>query len=372
MRYARNFSFIFFIFLIFFVSGCIGGLNFGGGSGNDFEEEFMFVGGDEALTVDFIGNNPPDRIFQGREFDIALIVQNVGEYEVPIDGVQFKLNGAKQLGVDCMPDESGCIIKQKNTEKLMPIIRAGEGYIPGGIDYINYEGLKYVGRNVLTEESPLALSIEACYPYKTVAVSDLCVTTSTESSVCDFFEPKTVFNSGSPLEISSIEQEGNFMEDGVLMAQVRISINHDGDSELYSIDSECNSLASKDFSRVTIESISLGNEVWTIGHTDTSCRINPDFTGTINESINCANVPKRDCTAVEQCRLISSRSSNEIEEFCGQDNIRLNDGEGFIVCFLPVGDGVSDYEERLVTTVSYVTTQIITKDISVMPSKWSN
>lgn len=350
LRYIRNFSLIFSIVVIFFFSGCI---DFGGG---DDTEVIMFVGGDDALTIDFIGSNPPDRIFQNREFDIAMIVRNEGEHLVKAGELSLRLNGASDLSVS--PDD---IIKT-NTEDLTQVLKAGEGHIPGGVEYIGYENLKYVGRNVLTEESPLAISIEACYPYETLTVSTLCVTTTADSTICDFLEERELQNSGAPITISSIEQQGNFKEGDTVYSHILITMEQNGDGDVYYKNSDCNSLNVYNLSRVTIESISLGNDVWT---SKDRCVLDPNFKNPF-ANIICEPISSDTCEQEPQCMI-----TNDIIEACGQDTFRLAaDGETSALCEIPIENVVSDYEERLVVVLGYKHTQLVSKDISIMPARW--
>jgi len=357
----------------------------------------MFAGGDDALYINFVGNNPPDRIFQSREFDIALILQNYGEYQVSAEDVSIKLNGAAQLGVICDEDDV-CNNIKTNAEDLSPIVKSESGYIPGGVDYIQYNNLKYTGRNVLTEESPLAISVEACYPYKTTAISELCITRSTESPICNFLEEKEVQNSGAPIHIKSVEQQGNFNQEGMIYSQVRIDFKEDGIGDVHDINANCDNLSSYNLAKVTIESLSLGNDVWDteekcIQTSEIGCH-RYDDNETICEAsevyvqrdgvtqkvyctygnfkcwndgsvIPCESLSNNLCSEQPGCEV-----SNDIKQLCGQDTFRLNDGETYTICEIPVEDVGVDFEERFVITLSYLHNQLLTKDISVMPANW--
>src|SRR3989344_3104983 len=63
---------------VFLVSGCVTP------QAEKKITDFGFLGGDNALEVKFLPQQPPDKIPETAEFDIALSVENIGEHEIDL------------------------------------------------------------------------------------------------------------------------------------------------------------------------------------------------------------------------------------------------------------------------------------------------
>jgi hypothetical protein len=281
-----------------------------------------FLGGEEGLDVSFVGNNPPARVFQNRNFNVLLRLENHGEQNIDAEAVRVLLSNSATFGYKDVPVKN-------NSESLTKRLSTETGFIPGGIEYVSFYDLYYSGSTMLTEDSPVSIAVDVCYPYKTIAVSDVCISReAAESDICDPLGEPRVDSTSGPLEVTKVNQLYNgrvsFAEyNNDVSIGVRIEFDIIGDGDLYGIQTDCNNLDNDFWKVITVDKITIGNETY-IGE--------------------------------------------QIEDHCSSDVFELDtEGEGFITCDFTIEDVALDFEERFTITTSYLHSQLLNKEISVMP-----
>jgi len=295
--------------LIVLLSGCLGGSTY----------NYIFVGGEDGLTVSFVGSNPPARVFQNRDFSVILQLENRGEYNIPEEAIRILFSNGQTFGVE------DADIVQSNSNMLQKRIKAETDFIPGGVEYISFEELSYSGPTMLTEDSPISLSLDVCYPYKTTSVADVCVSTKIDSDICDPLGEPIVQTTGGPILVSKIKQLSSATSGDKVWVDLEIDFELVGDGKIYDIRDECSNLDND--SVLTIEQISIGGQTFS--------------------------------------------SKDEVSELCsGKDNrigLHPEDKTQTIICNIPVENVIDDYTDRFTITVIYNHAFFINKQISVMP-----
>ena len=181
-----------------------------------------FVGGSEALELSFIEGSPPTEVtdkLEGEEgfpFDVTLVMENVGEYDIlPTQTMFITMSGF-------FPGDFS--INNPDRELLIEYPGSGDGIfegvkqdsdgnpIQGKIAYIRFpesSDLEFLYREPIPASTPLPFRVEVCYPYETEVVSDLCLMddlTSRDQPICSPSGARKVSNSGGPVHISSVTQ----------------------------------------------------------------------------------------------------------------------------------------------------------------------
>ena len=303
--------------MIVLVSGCT--LPFGVESNS---EAVTFLGGDEGLEISFVSNNPPPRVFQNRNFNVLLRLENHGEQNIDEGKVRVLLSNAQTFGYDKEPI-------QYNADTLTKRLSTETGFIPGGIEFISFYDLSYSGSTMLTEDSPVSVAVDVCYPYKTTAVADLCVSReAAESDICEPLGEPHIDTTSGPLEVTKINQLYNGVvsyaeSNNNVSVGIRIEFEIVGDGDIYSIDTDCDALDNEFWKNIAIDKITIGDDTY---------------------------------------------SGDLLIERCSSNELNLDEaGEGFINCDFTVEDVAYDFEERFTITLSYLHSQLLNKKISVMP-----
>ena len=310
---------IFLLTLVFLVSGCIGQA-----PAQDELSTGQFLGGEQGLELSYA--QLPPKVFQGDPFDINIVADNRGEYTIPNGTAQFELSNSKAFGFDT--SES---VKSNDYGEISKTIERG-GY--GGQTIVTFSDAKYSGE-VLTSESPVPISVEACYPYKTLAASDICIAQGEFSQICSPIEVKSVENSGAPVHVSEVEQLLSLFTQQHIRIGLLITIESKSEStDRYFSASSCNTRDGDNENEVVISKIRIGNIVFEPG----------------NQNHN----------------LMSSCGVDE----GNQVKVRLVDGVGKIQCNFPITNyvpGAGDYVERMIVELDYVHTTLANTNVGVIP-----
>ena len=163
-----------------------------------------FIGGTDAIKMDFVADSPPAEVTDGNQFpfDATVRLQNTGEDDVEANEVIVELSGIS-------PNDFGGTFTKNPGEKLLGKHKDIEGnVIEGTTSYVTFPGFKFKGK--LAGNTPFTLRADLCSRYETKSVSKLCILKEQlafgEEGVCKVGEPKTVFNSGSPIQIDSMTE----------------------------------------------------------------------------------------------------------------------------------------------------------------------
>ncbi len=304
--------------LIVLVSGCLG----------QTPEETLstgqFIGGDKGLELSYV--ELPPRVFQNTPFEIDVMAVNEGETDIPVGVATFKLSNSRVFG---LTEEEAVKI---NEESLAKAAEFG-GF--GGQTFITFEVPGYSG-GVLSTESPVPISIDACYPYETNAVVDICIARSDFSEVCTPSEIKNTQNSGSPIHVSEVEQVLSLLilEKVRIGIIIRVEIKGELTDRIYS---------------TAVEGVAEG----------TTCgERNSQFENQIS---------------IQDIRIGSATpyTAQEIESSCGSSIIGLNaEGKGRVQCNFEIKDyvsGAGDYVERMTIKLGYLHSTLANTNINIIP-----
>ncbi|MFT7615497.1 MAG: hypothetical protein ACI8Y7_000311 [Candidatus Woesearchaeota archaeon] len=235
------------VILLIFIVGC--------GSGTETQPfTTPFIGGTDGLEISFLAQQPPDEIFDDKQFPFSVGVQikNVGENNLEVNDGYVYLEGIS-------PREYG--ISDAQLEEDMPAIEGARKnsngvVVDGQFDVVTFDGLNYQ-QDIAGSIDSTEIRAVACYNYKTRVTTGLCVKESNvdfadNNDVCAIAGEKQVVNSGGPIHISRV-QENAQGKNGV---QVVLEISHVGNpvNKFFKVGSECNRLTNNpDRNRVFIE-----------------------------------------------------------------------------------------------------------------------
>jgi hypothetical protein len=185
-------------------AGCTSGGSSGGKS-NGFNPSSAFNGGSSALSISFENNAPPASIKdQGiQPFSVRLLIKNEGEADIDENTAYVSLAGIDKSVYGLT--ESSKSIPQLNGFKVQ-----GSNTIEGRTQFVLFSNLKYSGEVLGSTSEKLIANI--CYPYKTRASTNLCVSGDTSSyidedlKICDLEGDRKSANSGGPLAITNVKQ----------------------------------------------------------------------------------------------------------------------------------------------------------------------
>ena len=192
----RNIIMVLLVVSLFILAGCE----------KDVSTTFTkpFIGGTQAIKFDLVEGSPPAEVYDGGSypFEVAVNVENKGEYDVPKDKITIDLVGFYP------PDFDNPIITKNPDEDLDKSYIDSEGnVIPGTVTYVTFPGFKFLGNLAANNEYKIRANV--CYVYGTVAQADLCVLddlTKTKDEVCKVSERKTSYSSSAPVQIENFEE----------------------------------------------------------------------------------------------------------------------------------------------------------------------
>lgn len=186
----------FLILGLFLISGCAQDSVQRGG--------VAFIGGTTGLSIEMVSGQPPSSIYKGDQFGITIKVENLGEYDVAQNDAEFRISG-----ID--PNEFGNpnLIANPSID-LESRKKDAEGVIlPGGIDFISFEGFVYTGDAPGNQR--YNLKVGACYSYGTRATTLLCYRENLRKEyqsgdICRVEEIKQLSVSGAPVKVENLRQ----------------------------------------------------------------------------------------------------------------------------------------------------------------------
>ena len=170
-----------------------------------------FVGGTDAVTMRFLENLPPREVFDGGKapFNAVVLVENVGEADIDEGDLSLTLKGFYPKDFGTEPEHLS-----KSADKISGVKKDTAGNrIQGGLDQVqfptNSETAQFNYKTSLAGDQEFIFIAEACYPYKTTSLSQVCTKedfTKTEYTVCNPSGARSVENSGAPVHVSSVTQ----------------------------------------------------------------------------------------------------------------------------------------------------------------------
>ncbi len=206
---SRRFLFVsLLVIALLALSACEGGSKTKGRSSKDVQG--IFLGGSEGVTLSFEENSPPATIFasSGQSFDIGVVLKNNGESAIAANQAKVKISGLNPSDLDLKNPVLSISEEIGKREKTAE----GSEITPPDV-YARFPGLQYKVALPQGASKDVDLRAELCYPYETNVVAELCVLENPlgpnpEDKVCNFQETVPTANSGSPLRVSQIKENG--------------------------------------------------------------------------------------------------------------------------------------------------------------------
>ena len=185
---------------VFLVSGCVTP------QAEKKITDFGFLGGDNALEVKFLPQQPPDKIPETAEFDIALSVENIGEHGIDLG--KLVIEGLDATTYSLKPGNSQDIVNLVKAQKVTSP-QGGSSIVPGGQDILIFSAT--APKVLVTQPSPAVIRATALYEYKTIAVTIICLKESVlrqtiGDELCKVSEKKPTTTSAGPIKVNSVEQ----------------------------------------------------------------------------------------------------------------------------------------------------------------------
>ncbi|MBN2881701.1 hypothetical protein JXM83_06650 [Candidatus Woesearchaeota archaeon] len=169
-----------------------------------------FIGGTNALSVDFVEGAPPAEVLDGARFpfNVNLEVKNLGEAEVKSGDIKIELSGINPADFG---KQSTDLVKNSVSMDLYPARKTGEGdVLDGAVTYVDFANFNY--QDELNGNVNFPIVADLCYKYQTRAVTKMCVrkdllkSTVNGGDGCEVKGTKTVQNSCGPVHITSLSQ----------------------------------------------------------------------------------------------------------------------------------------------------------------------
>jgi len=188
-----------------------------------------YIGGTSGLSVDFQENAPPLEVYDENqdEFDIALLLENKGEHDIPPNKVIASLSGIR--GEDFGISNLNKVLRSPLDGKT--ISQGAE--VRGSQDELVFEGAKY--RHNLKADFDAEILMHTCFQYMTHAITTVCLKRdvlkrTVEVDTClvnnDVLNMDT---SSAPIQVSDAAQASR----GKNKIRLTFEVSNDGDGEVY-------------------------------------------------------------------------------------------------------------------------------------------
>lgn len=187
------------VLLCVFLVACQG---FGGSKTT--QEPQNFRSGNEGLSMSFMPNLPPPRVFENNPLTIMLRVENRGTFSLRQGDAQIYLSGFDNRIITGIP----------GTGKAVPPLEGRSQFVPqGGFDVVTFDSTitSLTGLRVDKFDAPIVAT--ACYKYETQASGQVCIDpnpfgASKTAKVCT---PGVVSlgSQGAPIAVSAVGVEPN-------------------------------------------------------------------------------------------------------------------------------------------------------------------
>ena len=239
------------------IAGCDGGL-FGGGGDKDAITGIDVRKGFSGLRMEFLTNAPPENVFEDGRFPISLKIKNAGASDI-VDGVL--VFGSEIAYVNAS-------IESEERQEFS--INGKSIFSPvGDEDFITVSALaKQVGPQ--SETHPSTIFATACYPYKTILGTSVCIDTDIigekrGQKACSIRDLVFGEGQGAPVAITKVETRMLPQEGEKVKAHFIIRIENVGNGQVVNLsnfDKACTSegLNYKDFFNRIVVSASLSGK----------------------------------------------------------------------------------------------------------------
>ena len=199
-----------------------------------------FLGGTRGLEISFLEGSPPDEVTDGDTFDFQAVVKlrNQGEADLKKGQVNISLIGflPSDFRSNLNDFSDSDLINKNPDDDLLPRKKDSEGNIIESVETFKTfpkDDKNFKFKNTLDGNTVFILRADVCYAYHTDALSEICVLENMvdvpDDSICDPSETKTIFSSGSPVQITGFRQNVA----GKNKLQFSFDIEHSGSGKVF-------------------------------------------------------------------------------------------------------------------------------------------
>ena len=279
MRSEKHLTFaVFIVILLVLISGCKDN------NGDPGAPKTPFLGGTRGLEVKFSEGSPPDEVTDASSFGFSAIVslKNLGEYDLTRDKVKVSLVGflpsdfgVSDASIKNILPEGDPIPRKRDADGT--IIEPVETFVsfPSPSGELNFN-------KPIPGNTPFIFRADVCYRYQTKAVSEICVLGDmvrvADDAICKPTGEKSVFSSGSPLQVTSFRESYAGKSGNMDKIQFTFDIADSGNGNVFdaTTDADCpktstERMAKEDKVKVTVDTgLPSGGALNCIGLTNTA------------------------------------------------------------------------------------------------------
>lgn len=287
---------------------------------NDMRRIDIYTG-TRGVELEFVGESPPDELYEGSEFPLAIFVSNDGTFT--LDGAQY--TGELSYSYDSFYLEE--IVSDNPPDKN--IILEGKSYFYPEGDFNLFSLPRFKAKPIEGQrENPKTdIFVSACYPYQTKLTDEICIDAASlyqdvRAQPCRS-EDKTYNSQGAPVAITRVKAEMH-SSSGLAKPSFIIEFSNRGSGSVLA----------------PVEESDLTN----------ACELQkePEY--------------KKNWNKVK----ISAKVSNT-DLSCVPEEVNLRDNKGVTRCYLETSGfgGSVNYMTSLIVTLDYVYLTSISKTISI-------
>src|SRR3989338_313489 len=213
--------------------------------------------GTEGIAINFLPNNPQDKYIvsndQEEPISIILEIRNKGSYPRENDVNELSRGQVYISGFD-----DNIIHMEEAGKRLDRQFLEGKSSInpEGGFDMMEFKGSIYTSGIVIEKYEPTILAT-LCYPYATKASPSVCIDPfpfdEKQKKVCKIGS-QTLSSQGAPIAITSVDEEASSNK-----IQFKINLKNAGKGDIIKIDSldRCNPIGGQSLERNDFDRIEL-------------------------------------------------------------------------------------------------------------------
>lgn len=349
MRQNRNLTLIAFsVVLLFLIAACGKGGDIVGGAPTT-----PFIGGTDGLEISFLEGNPPEEVTDKDTFDFQAVVKlvNNGEFDLEGDDVKVSLIGFSASDfrseddpeftddklIEINPDDE---LTSKKKDSEGNIIDPIETFVTFPTEEASFNFKKSIGGN-----TPFIFRADVCYKYETKAISEICIlenlVDARDDAICDPSETKTIFSSGSPVQLNSFRQSVA----GRNKIQFSFDIVHSGQGTLFKPGGEDNPI---DCPKDSSQRRKVENRVNVI--ISTGLDNTPEDAAVPTPSLKCVGLGPAD-------------NGEDVTDVTGV--LTLIDGKRTVTCTLNLGEERTDFKKSINIDVGFNYRDIVDQEILV-------
>jgi len=301
-----------FIFVIILISSC---------SQNEevqVESSDAFIGGSKGVEVSFLEGAPVNEFVAGESVPVVVSLKNSGEYDLAGNSLEVRLWGLDMEAYGLSSEYKIVNCELRGIKK---------GLIEEGSETILEMGdMNYLGS--IANSLDVTLRSEICYPYKTKANLNVCISSNSISNDEEEFactisgnKVKSGSVSSGPIQLTSLTQQ--FEGNNNLVFKFKLS--NSGEGNVYSLGNSCTELIDSSAER-------------------------------LNEDIVHITLPED-----FSCFFTGGEESNE-------GDVRLISSEKIFTCYLEVENQGFSFERNLEVILDYKYTQTSKVDFKILES----